>query len=359
MHERRIAYRISDANWNRIAEGLRTLEDVSRFIDCANLQSRYKELRHALTHAMRVWDQSELLASRNADADVGRGEKQPAELARTNGLRDIVASASGRCEQGLRVLEETAKFLHPETAAEIESVRYRIYDCNAELHLALRRDVAFLQRSQLYVLVDCQEPLDRFTDMVASIANAGVDLVQIRDKRADGSVLVRYANAAVAAVDRERTRIIVNDRIDIASCSNAWGAHVGQEDIPPNAARSLMRGDQILGVSTHDLAQIEKAIADGADYLGCGPTFPSKTKGFTHFPGLDFLSEAARYLAKRSAATPAFAIGGITPDNLERVIAAGFDRVAVSSCVWNADDPPQVARLLKETLLASRGGRVT
>ena len=341
-------------------EGLRTLEDIARFLDLAGPQARYKGIRHALQDAFQPWDRAELLAARDADEDVGRNEKVASELSRAGGLEEIAASAAGRCEQGLRVLEETAKFLYPSSAARIESLRYQVYDLNAAVQLVLKRDLEFLNRAQLYVLVDCRLPLDSFLKRIVSISESGVDLIQVRDKTAEAMVLIEYANAAVDALDRNRTRVIVNDRIDVAHCSKAWGAHVGQEDIPPEAARRLLRGQQVLGLSTHDLNQIEIAVAERVDYLGCGPTFPSQTKAFSQFAGLDFLAQAVGWFDKYELGRPpAFAIGGITPGNLQHVLVTGFDRIAVSSCVWNATDPAAVAAILKEKLMAKRDGRGT
>jgi thiamine-phosphate pyrophosphorylase len=356
-NDQRIALRMADANVNRVMEGLRTLEDIARFSDLASLQSRYKSLRHGLQEVFSSWDQVDLLAARDAQRDVGRMEKQSAELVREDGLLDIAASAAGRCEQGLRVLEESAKFLVPATAPAIEAIRYRVYDLDAELQLALQRDLAFLERAQLYVLVDCQLPLASFVQRIGEISRAGVDLIQIRDKMAHATTLIQYADAAVDAVDRNATRIIMNDRIDIATCCKVWGCHVGQEDLPPVIARGLLRGQQILGVSTHDLGQIHKAVGDQVDYIGCGPTFPSQTKSFDQFAGLPFLEQAAQYLKQSELKLPAFAIGGIHPGNLPQVLESGFVRIAVSSCVWNSDNPAGVSEQLKKRLLAKRGGR--
>lgn len=358
MNDRLTAFRIADANGNRVMEGLRTLEDIARFQNLASLQSCYKSCRHALQRAWDGWDRVELLRARDASADVGRTEKEPSELSRTGGILDIASSASGRCEQGLRVLEEIAKFVHPDSASQFESLRYRIYDINAELLLALRRDLEFLNQSRLYVLVDCRLPLADFLDRVLEISKAGVDLLQIRDKAAEPSIVAQYANAAVNILDASRTRVIINDRVDVATCSQVWGCHIGQEDLPFPCARKLLRGSQILGVSTHDLEQVKKAIDLGADYIGCGPTFPSGTKDFPTFPGVAFLSRAASLLSQSGGLPAAFAIGGIQPSNIQQVLEAGFQRIAVSGCVWNATEPREVADALKNTLVANRGGRI-
>ena len=357
MNERNTALRMADANRNRVMEGLRTLEDIARFGDLGSLQGRFKSARHALQQAFEGWDFANMLAARDALQDVGRTEKQSAELSRDGGLIEIAASAAGRCEQGLRVLEEVAKILYPSTAMAIEAIRYRIYDLDAELQLTLRRDHAFLESAQLYVLVDCRLPLSQFVQRVLDISRAGVDLIQIRDKSAEPATLIQYADAAVESLDRNQTRVIMNDRADVASCSKSWGCHIGQEDLSPKCTRRILRGEQVLGVSTHDSIQIEKAIADRADYIGCGPTFPSQTKSFDRFSGLAFLSQASEILADNDRKLPAFAIGGINLNNLPNVLEAGFDRIAVSSCVWNAEEPIAVAASLKKLLTAKRGGR--
>jgi thiamine-phosphate pyrophosphorylase len=97
----------------------------------------------------------------------------------------------------------------------------------------------------------------------------------------------------------------------------------------------------LIGVSTHSLEQARQAVVDGANYLGCGPTFPSNTKAFTSFPGVEFLRQVGSEIT-----LPAFAIGGITLENLSQVIDAGFARVAVSSAVTRAPDPAERARQL-------------
>lgn len=138
---------------------------------------------------------------------------------------------------------------------------------------------------------------------------------------------------------------IVNDRPDIARLVGADGVHLGQDDLPVADARRIVGPDTLIGVSTHSVAQVRKAVLDGADYLGVGPTFPSRTKAFDAFPGLAFVREAAA-----ETSLPAFALGGIGPDNVQDVVAAGLRRVAVSSTIAAADDPEAVARVLRAAL---------
>ncbi len=141
------------------------------------------------------------------------------------------------------------------------------------------------------------------------------------------------------------TLAIVNDRPDIALLSDADGVHVGQDELTVADSRQIVGPDRLIGVSTHSVAQAKQAVCDGADYLGCGPTFPSPTKQFPDFPGLGFLRAVGPALH-----VPAFAIGGIHSGNLAQVLDTGFRRIAVGAAVTAASDPAAAARSLLQRL---------
>ncbi len=121
--------------------------------------------------------------------------------------------------------------------------------------------------------------------------------------------------------------------------------HVGQDELTVADCRAIVGPGRLIGVSTHSVAQARQAVRDGADYLGCGPIFPSPTKQFEDFPGLGFLRAVRPELQ-----VPAFAIGGIDPANVAQVLETGFRRIAVSSAVTAASDPATAARSLLELL---------
>ncbi|MEQ1830221.1 MAG: thiamine phosphate synthase [Pirellula sp.] len=349
-NDRSAAFRILDANLNRAAEGLRTLEDVARFRSQSELQIEFKKLRHQLTECSAPWDQLQMLANRNAEGDVGRTSKTPNEAVRTGGLSDITQAASQRVQQSLRTLEEVAKYLYPNSASQLESLRYRVYDLNSALQVSQIRDIDFLNSARLYVLVDCQLPLETFRARIREMSQAGVHLVQVRDKDRDAAELIEYTQAAIDAVDWTHTRIIVNDRADVAYCSRAWGLHVGQTDLSVSQARAILSSASPIGLSTHNLEQVHDAIRLQVDYIGCGPVFPSSTKSFSAYSGIPFLKEASIYLKRLGISTPAFAIGGIDADNLPQVIEAGFTRVAVSKSIWDAESPAREAEIMNSIL---------
>jgi thiamine-phosphate pyrophosphorylase len=126
--------------------------------------------------------------------------------------------------------------------------------------------------------------------------------------------------------------------------SSADGVHLGQNELSVKDARNIVGPGRLIGVSTHTLEQARQAVLDGANYIGVGPTFPSPTKSFDHFPGLELLRAVAAEVS-----LPAFAIGGISEENVEQVMAAGFRRIAVRSAVTDADRPAAaVSRLLSK-----------
>src|SRR5208337_889926 len=132
---------------------------------------------------------------------------------------------------------------------------------------------------------------------------------------------------------------------DLAALTQSDGVHVGQEELSVKDARSIVGADALIGVSTHSIEQARQAVLDGANYIGVGPTFPSGTKQFDCFPGLELLRAVAGEIG-----LPAFAIGGITRENLGQVKSVGFKRIAVSGAVLAAEDPVQAVKELQNML---------
>ncbi len=123
------------------------------------------------------------------------------------------------------------------------------------------------------------------------------------------------------------------------------GVHLGQDDLSVKDARRIVGPEALIGVSTHTIEQARQAVLDGADYLGVGPVFPSRTKAFDHFPGLEFVRAVVA-----ETTLPAFALGGIGLGNVGQLAEAGAERIAVGSVIAEADDPEQAAQLLKAGL---------
>jgi thiamine-phosphate pyrophosphorylase len=170
-------------------------------------------------------------------------------------------------------------------------------------------------------------------------------MIQLRDKQLDDRELVARARLLRQATCDWPTLAIVNDRPDVAAAAQADGVHLGQDDLPVKDARSIVGPRMLIGVSTHHIEQARAAVLDGANYLGAGPTFPSRTKSFDAFAGLAYLRELAA-----ENGLPVFAIGGIDADNLPQVIEAGVTRVAVGAAVTGIGEPGVAVRKLSGML---------
>lgn len=344
MTDRWATLRIVDANLNRAVEALRLAEDHARFsLEDAFLSGQCKQLRHDLvTTVLAAVPQQQLLAARSTQTDIGTGLTTNQET-RRDSLRQCAAASWQRIHQALRALEETLKLLSPPAACRIEQLRYKTYTL-AKACLGTSASRQRLAECRLYVLIDGETSEDVFVQRVRAMIRGGVHAVQLRDKHLSDRELVARARIVRALIDQEapkkdgasaspRPLFIVNDRPDIAALARADGVHVGQEELTVQEVRQIAGPDALVGVSTHSLQQARQAVLDGADYIGCGPTFPSSTKQFDHFPGLALLREVAGEIS-----LPAFAIGGITLQNLPQVLATGIQRVAVAGALAGTDD---------------------
>lgn len=338
--------RVIDANANRVGEGLRTLEETARFIlNDADLQTHLKTLRHDVASVMTRVSRVELLSARDTPGDVGKITTTATESRRCD-VADLVAAAATRVQQALRCLEEYSKMIDTDFASEIETIRYRVYDSLARIELLCRRSpnrIERLQRARLYALIDAGPSQSHLTNRITQLSRCGIDIIQLRDHRVDDRTLFERATAGSRAARDLNVLWIINDRADIAAAAEADGVHVGQEELPVAAVRSIVGPDRLIGLSTHNLDQVRGAVASTADYIGCGPTFPGETKTFNEFPGCEFLKTVTSELARpESRSLPAFAIGGITSDNVEQVAEAGFGRVAVTGA-FSVTSPAEVA----------------
>jgi thiamine-phosphate pyrophosphorylase len=382
--------RVLDASLNRATEGLRVVEDYVRFVlDDRHLTEQFKRLRHDLAAAGRELPLAERHAARDTQADVGTTVSTPSEGERRDAWQVCVASLE-RVKQSLRSVEEFSKVTKPpatadlrHAAGEFERLRYWLYTLEAAVGRTVEANER-LGEARLYVLIDGCASEETFATLANELIAARVDVIQLRDKRlsdreliARGRVLVSLCRKRGSRVqplappggcsgdgmdDRARgyplaepgargntalrlPLVIINDRPDVAAVVDADGVHVGQEEMLVKDARTIVGPRRLVGVSTHSIKQARAAVLDGANYLGVGPTFPSQTKSFDAFPGLDFVRQVAAEIR-----LPAFAIGGINASNVGEVVAAGLRRVAVSSAVTGDAQPRAAVEALRAGL---------
>lgn len=338
-------FRILDASVNRASEGLRVVEDFARMgLNDAFLSGQLKQLRHDLKVATDPINSVFRLQARDSELDVGRSQGTVAEYKRVNTL-DLIRSNMARVQQALRTIEEYSKSFLDEVVPQAEQLRYRAYSLEKAI-VSCSFNQQRLEGVHLYVLIDgCDGDWDKLARLCGSIAHAGAGLIQLRDKSLDDRQLVTAGKAIADAIRDSKCRWIMNDRADLAVAAGADGVHLGQEDMTVHAGRQILGPGKIIGVSTHDIEQARQAVIDGADYIGIGPTFPSNTKSFDNFPGLEFVQAIVKEIS-----LPAFAIGGIDLQNVNDVVACGCQRVAVASAVTCSDDPAQAVADLMQPL---------
>jgi thiamine-phosphate pyrophosphorylase len=180
-----------------------------------------------------------------------------------------------------------------------------------------------------------------FEDMILPVMNAGVRWIQYRDKKRSRREIYEEAVRLRNMIKPSDGIFIVNDHADIALAADADGVHLGQDDLPLKAAKKIMGEGKIIGISTHSLEQAEAAERDGADYIGFGPIFHTKTKDAGSPKGIDMLREI-----RGNVRLPIVAIGGINPENVHSVLEAGADAIAVASAILSGDIEENASRFM-------------
>ncbi|MDG2303900.1 MAG: thiamine phosphate synthase [Candidatus Binatia bacterium] len=196
----------------------------------------------------------------------------------------------------------------------------------------------------LYAIVDVMsgeaaEPLA----LGEKLAAAGVPWLQLRVKSTPSREHVAIAERLIGLARPHGTRVIVNDRLDVALASGAAGVHLGQDDLPLTAARFVANHPEfVIGISTHDVGQARAAEAGGADYIGFGPMFPTSSKANALPPRANGALGAVR----AAVGLPIVAIGGITEATASGVLSAGANAVAMIGALASAPDPVGLATSL-------------
>ncbi len=397
------ANRIIDANFNRAREGLRVIEDYCRFaLNSKSLSARAKELRHQLCRSIGKLDSGKLIASRDTLADVGVDQVIEGQHRRED-LKDCLTAACKRVVEALRVLSEVIqcvegvspsfKIIRGQDARDtiskqIEQIRYAAYTLEKDIVLISEPFEKF-KKVELYIIITCSEfgvlssaknNAERSTQhsarktsaeilsMTAIIAASGAaDCLQLRAKDMPDDELYNVGCEFVKICRENNVCSIINDRIDIAIAADADGFHLGQNDLPVQCARKLAQKPMIIGKSTHSLEQLRSCCVLRAEccdperrtqnaeriiptYVGLGPVYSTTTKPTAEPVGLEYVRKATEILKEKPVCHTA--IGGITLDNIEQVLQAGADCIAVCNAVTKAEDPAAACRNLKEKISA-------
>lgn len=191
---------------------------------------------------------------------------------------------------------------------------------------------------RLYLCTPDRPDLEAFLE---ACLRGGVDVVQLREKHLAARQLVERARVAKRICADHGVPFVVNDRPDVALESGADGVHVGQDDVSPQVARRILGPHALVGRSTHAPDELEASTSEPVDYVSAGPVEPTPTKPGRRGTGLDYLR-----LAARVATCPVFVTGGVRPETVPYLVAAGARRFVVVRYLTEAVDPERRARLL-------------
>jgi thiamine-phosphate pyrophosphorylase len=323
-------YRILDANLDRAREGLRIIEEWCRF--GLNHPGQTEQIKH-LRQTLAQWHAPELRLARDTPGDPGTHLTHPQEAERQD-ITAVLQANFCRIQEALRVLEEYGKLYRSDFAAACKAMRYEVYTLESAILGGQRHQR--LQRALTYLVTSPQENL---LAVVEAALQGGIAIVQYRDKDTEDGVRCDRAQQLKALCHRYNALFLVNDRIDLALAVEADGVHLGQTDLPIAVARQLLGSQRIIGRSTTNPEEMQRALSEGADYIGVGPVYSTPTKPGKAAAGLDYVRHAAAH-----APIPWFAIGGIDTENLTEVLQAGAERVAVVRAIMAADNPTLMAQ---------------
>ena len=204
-----------------------------------------------------------------------------------------------------------------------------------------------LNDARLYLVAPARLAAGSLVDLVPELVDAGVDIIQLREKEMEAGDLLRVGDPLARACSAAGVPFIVNDRPDVALALGAAGVHLGTNDLPTSVARRILP-NAIVGRSSHSVEDISSALAAGPVYIAVGPVHETPTKPGRPAAGIDLIHHAAGEVT-----IPWFAIGGLDASNLNEVLDAGARRVVVVRAITEAEDPPAAAAHLAGMLAAA------
>ncbi|TKC19161.1 thiamine phosphate synthase [Robertmurraya kyonggiensis] len=199
---------------------------------------------------------------------------------------------------------------------------------------------------KLYLVTEESVPLEQLLTIVEEAIRGGVTCVQLREKKNSGKLFFEKAVKLKELTSRYEVPLYINDRVDIALAANADGIHVGQEDLPLAEIKKIVPSSMLVGVSAGTVEEALAAERDGADYIGVGAVFPTKSKD-----NAKLLPEGELERIIDAVSIPVVAIGGIQLENISQIRDIGIAGVAVVSEIMRAENPLEAAEALRKDIL--------
>lgn len=310
--------RMMDANINRASEGIRVTEDYVRFVlDDQVMMARLRTLRHRLRKQTDI----EWSHYRDSGSDVGQVVSHAVTLDDKATLKQVVKANLLRAQEALRVLEEVSKLtLGYPLCKTFEHMRFEVYAIEKELFKPMPME-------GLYAITS-EGTTDEVLHQVAMWLDEGIQLIQYRDKKRPLTDQIILGRAIKGLIGTREAYLIANDSLALAKAIDADGIHVGQTDQSVAEVRHDYPG-KLIGVSTHNGWQLEKALLMQPDYIAVGPMFETKSK-----PDVE-ASQGLSYAkwAREKTTIPLVAIGGIDAGNMHTLTDMGITCLAMISAL--------------------------
>lgn len=334
-------YRTIDANFNRLREGLRVIEDIMRYeLNATHVIQKLKELRHSVSVCDKATFEQRILY-RDAENDEGFDNIGENENIREN-KKDILRANFLRAQEASRVLEELFKGDDKSKLSPfMKDVRYSLYELEKEVYLSLQNSKKF--DLSLYLVTQSTLNAKPLHEVVEEAIKGGVTIVQLREKNFPDKDILEIAKPVVEVCNKYNIPVVVDDRVDLCLALNADGVHIGQDDLPASVVRKILGNDKIIGLSTSTLEEVKQAQDLPIDYIGFGALYSTPTKDKYEITGLKIIKEVLSI-----SELPVVFIGGVTHETVKDVKEHGAPNIAVVRAIMEEEDPKDAAiRLLQ------------
>ena len=350
-------FRTIDTNVNRAYEGLRVLEDMTRFdYNSKSVSEGLRILKDKIRNSI-MEHLSDCLLQRDSVNDIIFSASQEHGADRKKSALQLLEENFKRVQEALKSIEETLKVVNRYELSKVyEGYRFTAYNLEKEFYgLYFRTFKKEKLDTDLYCLTAEEYSLGRSNiEVVKAMLSAGIKIIQYREK--EKKMLHKY-NECVKIRELTYdagTTFVVNDDLDLAMMVGADGVHIGQDDLPLEKVRELVGEEMIIGVSTHSPQQAQDAISKGADYIGVGPIFSTGTKKDVCDPvGFEYLDYAVK-----NVNIPFVAIGGIKEHNITEIKARGVKMIAMVTEIVGAENIEKKIERIRKKLSSVDTGSV-
>ncbi len=319
---------ILDVNINRLTESLKFLEDYVRF-QIKNLRDldKIRKMRIEFLNIKKSLSINRIVIHRNVENDPGIEPGFDTVERYTD--EDLLLANFTRAKESARIIEEVLRYKTKKSARAMKMIRFKIYDFEKSIIEKIQKKFdprlcAIIDEKYLHKIM-----LRRTIEI---LENNGATMLQLRIKNLPDRDFFDYANRIKKLIYNPQLKFIINNRVDIALAVDADGVHLGQDDMPLLQARKIFGSRFIIGASVHNLVEALDAQKAGADYLGVGAVFQTRTKSDARICGLNMI----RHLRNRLS-IPIIGIGGIDNKNYREVFKAGANGIAIASYLFKGN----------------------